>query len=120
MVTCSKNDTSHNHPLQIQDGMCFRAIVGHAANRIGGAKFTLNGKTYTLHGFSGKVRATVSYMFIGTSKLVIRMKAKALNKPTPINLAFHGYWNLGGHNSGNILDHEIQLFASKITPVTAT
>ncbi|GAB2221021.1 hypothetical protein Droror1_Dr00012183 [Drosera rotundifolia] len=142
-----------------QDGTYFGAIVGRVANRIGGAKFTLNGKTYhlvandgnnTLHGgkigfadviwkveehredslitfsydsydgeqgFPGKVRATVSYMFVGTNKLAIRMKAKALIKPTPINLAFHGYWNLGGHNSGNILDHEIQLFASKITPV---
>lgn len=45
------------------------------------------------------------------------MKAKALNKATPINLAQHGYWNLGGHDSGTILDDELQIFASRITPV---
>ena len=27
------------------------------------------------------------------------------------------YWNLGGHNSGTILDHTLQLWASKYTPV---
>lgn len=45
------------------------------------------------------------------------MKAKAHKKATPVNLAQHSYWNLGGHNSGNILSHELQIFASHITPV---
>jgi len=45
------------------------------------------------------------------------MKGKALNKPTPVNLANHAYWNLGGHNSGNILNEVVQIFGSKITPV---
>lgn len=56
-------------------------------------------------------------MIIGTNKLGIKMQAKSLNKPTPVNLASHTYWNLGGHTSGNILSHTIQIFASKITPV---
>ncbi|KAL3729319.1 hypothetical protein ACJRO7_026428 [Eucalyptus globulus] len=37
-----------------------------------------------------------------------REQAKALNKATPVNLALHTYWNLGGHNSGDILSHTIQ------------
>lgn len=45
------------------------------------------------------------------------MKARALNKPTPVNLAQHAYWNLGGHNSGDILSNEIQIFGSHITTV---
>lgn len=45
------------------------------------------------------------------------MIAKPLNKPTPVNLAQHTYWNLGGHNSGPILGHEVQIFGSQITPV---
>lgn len=56
-------------------------------------------------------------MLIGTNKLALRMKAKPKNKATPINLASHTYWNLAGHNSGDILSHTIQLLASKITPV---
>lgn len=59
----------------------------------------------------------VTYLLIGSNKLAIKMEAKPLNKPTPINLASHTYWNLGGHASGSILSHKIQLLASKITPV---
>lgn len=59
----------------------------------------------------------VTYLFVGSNKLAIKMEAKPLNKPTPINLASHTYWNLGGHANGNILSHKIQLLASKITPV---
>ncbi|XP_063938188.1 uncharacterized protein LOC108195018 [Daucus carota subsp. sativus] len=137
----------------------FGALVGRVANRIGDARFTLNGVVYhlsandgnnTLHGgktgfstviwtvkkflyqhhvtftynskdgedgFPGDVSVEVTYMLIGTNKLALRMKAKPKNKATPINLASHTYWNLAGHNSGDILSHTIQLLASKITPV---
>lgn len=45
------------------------------------------------------------------------MIAKPIDKATPVNLAQHTYWNLGGHNSGDILSHTVQIFGSKITPV---
>lgn len=45
------------------------------------------------------------------------MEAIPENKPTPISLAQHTYWNLAGHNSGNILDHSIQIHALHLTPV---
>jgi aldose 1-epimerase len=45
------------------------------------------------------------------------MEAVPENKPTPISLAQHTYWNLAGHNSGNVLDHSIQLWANHVTPV---
>ncbi|KAL5981011.1 hypothetical protein ACLOJK_028931 [Asimina triloba] len=48
------------------------------------------------------------------------MKARSLNHDTPVNLAQHTYWNLGGHSSGDILNHTIQIFASRITPVDAS
>ncbi|VFQ89764.1 unnamed protein product, partial [Cuscuta campestris] len=143
-----KNDTTY-----------FGAIVGRVANRIGGARFKLNGTVYklpnndhgnTLHGgtrgfsdviwtvedykkdshltlsyhsydgeqgFPGELDVKLTYMFIGENKLGVRMKAKAVNKATPVNLASHTYWNLRGHDSGNILSHKIQIFGSKITPV---
>ncbi|KAL3570267.1 hypothetical protein D5086_027516 [Populus alba] len=44
-------------------------------------------------------------------------KAKPLSKPPPVNLALHAYWNLGGHNSGDIFSHTIQLFGYEVTPV---
>ncbi|KAF2316250.1 hypothetical protein GH714_041591 [Hevea brasiliensis] len=67
-------------------------------------------------GFPGNLHVAVGYTLIG-DKLSITMKAKALNKATPVNLAQHAYWNLGGQNSGDILSEEIQIFASQYTPV---
>ncbi|KAK6123258.1 hypothetical protein DH2020_043000 [Rehmannia glutinosa] len=108
------------------DSTFFGALVGRVANRIGGAQFTLNGHVYklpandhgnTLHGFPGELSVTVTYLLIGRNKFGIKMEANPKNKPTPVNLASHTYWNLGGHTSGNILSHTIQLFASRITPV---
>ncbi|KAH9603736.1 hypothetical protein KSS87_018175, partial [Heliosperma pusillum] len=68
-------------------------------------------------GFPGKLKVKVSYRIGKGNELSIHMSAKPSNKATPVNLASHTYWNLGGHNSGNILKHEVQIFASHITPV---
>ncbi|WRX18093.1 Aldose 1-/Glucose-6-phosphate 1-epimerase - like 4 [Theobroma cacao] len=68
-------------------------------------------------GFPGNLQVSVTYMIIGTNKLGVKMEAKPLNKATPVNLALHTYWNLGGHSSGDILSHTLQLFGSSITPV---
>eukprot|EP00262_Sarcandra_glabra_P007847 TRINITY_DN20899_c0_g1_i1.p1 TRINITY_DN20899_c0_g1~~TRINITY_DN20899_c0_g1_i1.p1 ORF type:complete len:394 (-),score=47.80 TRINITY_DN20899_c0_g1_i1:31-1113(-) len=143
------------------DSAYFGAIVGRVANRIGGAKFSLNGTEYKLvanegknmlhggnpgfsdviwtvkdkkdgespyikfayhsidgeQGFPGDLDVFVIYKLVGDYKLSVTMKAKPRNKPTPINLAQHTYWNLGGHNNGDILSNEVQLFASHYTPV---
>ncbi|CAI9752695.1 unnamed protein product [Fraxinus pennsylvanica] len=68
-------------------------------------------------GFPGDLSVSVTYTLSGSYNLSVAMKAEALNKATPVNLAQHSYWNLGGHNSGTILYDELQLFASHITPV---
>ena len=60
---------------------------------------------------------TANYTLIANNQLKLTMKAKALNKPTPVNLAQHTYWNLGGHNSGDILSNRLQIFGSRITVV---
>ncbi|XP_027923076.1 aldose 1-epimerase-like [Vigna unguiculata] len=65
-------------------------------------------------GFPGDLLVTVSYI-LGKNSLSIIMKAKALNKPTPVNLLNHAYWNLGNHNSGNILNEVVQIFGSQVT-----
>lgn len=70
-------------------------------------------------GFPGKLKVSVTYMFFQTNKLLVKMEAEPIDHPTPVNLAQHSYWNLRGHNKGDILSHTIQLFASKITPVDA-
>ena len=68
-------------------------------------------------GFPGDLFVSVMYILTGDDTMRVKMIAIALNKPTPVNLAQHTYWNLGGHNSGDILSHEIQIFGSHITPI---
>ncbi|KAL3525954.1 hypothetical protein ACH5RR_014326 [Cinchona calisaya] len=67
-------------------------------------------------GFPGDVLVRVTYS-LNPKNLRVELEAKALNKSTPVNLAQHTYWNLGGHNSGDILSDEVQIFASNFTPV---
>ncbi|CAL9753781.1 unnamed protein product [Musa acuminata subsp. burmannicoides] len=70
-------------------------------------------------GFPGALDVFVTYKISAPYELSIAMCAKSLNKATPVNLAQHSYWNLGGHGSGTILSNMVQIFASKITPVDA-
>ncbi|KAL4336069.1 hypothetical protein GQ457_07G002480 [Hibiscus cannabinus] len=69
------------------------------------------------NGFPGEVKITVRYLLRSDNRMRITMKAKSLKQATPLNLAQHTYWNLGNHDSGDILSEEVQIFASKYTPV---
>ncbi|KAG5022195.1 hypothetical protein JHK85_018537 [Glycine max] len=104
----------------------FGCIVGRVANRIKDGKFTLDGIQYSLpinkppnslHGYPGDVTVTATYTLTSSTTLRLDMEGVPKDKPTIVNLAQHTYWNLAGHNSGNILDHSIQLWANHITPV---
>lgn len=129
-------------------------IAGRVANRIAGAKFTLDGKTcqlttksgpHSLHGgiiglgrriwnidtdsaaktvrlgyhspdgeegYPGRVDFTVTISLSG-SKLVWEMHGLP-DRPTPVNLAQHNYYNLNG--SGTALDHILHVDAESYTP----
>lgn len=68
-------------------------------------------------GYPGDVSVTATYTLTSSTSLRLEMEAVPENKPTPISLAQHTYWNLAGHNSGNILNHSAQIWATHITPV---
>uniref|UniRef100_J3LE41 Aldose 1-epimerase n=1 Tax=Oryza brachyantha TaxID=4533 RepID=J3LE41_ORYBR len=70
-------------------------------------------------GFPGDLDVYVTYELRSPYVLAVRMNATARGKATPVNLAHHAYWNLGGHGSGTVLDETVQLFASRYTPVDA-
>ncbi|KAJ6683881.1 hypothetical protein OIU85_007567 [Salix viminalis] len=71
-------------------------------------------------GFPGDLLVRTSYTLLGDNQFCITMKAEALNKATPVNLFNHAFWNLGGHNSGDILSEKIQIFASHYLPTDST
>ncbi len=70
-------------------------------------------------GFPGAVRAIVRYTWTDDDALRIDYEATT-DKPTPINLTNHTYFNLAGAGSGQILDHVVTLEADAYTPVGET
>ena len=70
-------------------------------------------------GYPGTISTIVTYRFDDQNKLTITYLATT-DKTTVINLTNHTYFNLDGHNSGSILDHEVMINASHYTPVDNT
>ncbi len=66
-------------------------------------------------GFPGELEVTTEYV-LGDTTLDIRMTA-ITTRPTVVNLVNHSYWNLGGHDSGDVLGHVLEVDADFFTPV---
>lgn len=66
-------------------------------------------------GYPGTLTTTVTYRLRSDNALVITYHATT-DQPTIINLTNHSYFNLAGQHTGDILDHELTLFASRYTP----
>ncbi len=134
----------------------FGAVIGRVANRIGKARFTLDGKEYPLaannganhihggrkgfdkfvwnaegttstdgasavfsrlspdgeEGYPGNLKVKVTYTLTDDNELRIDYEATT-DKPTPINLTNHSYFNLAG--SGDVLGHELEIAADQYT-----
>ncbi|WP_343232656.1 aldose epimerase family protein [Microvirga antarctica] len=135
----------------------FGAIVGRYANRIGRARFSLDGHTDVLDanegrnqlhggsrgfgtrpwaildyeparvtlgllsrdgdmGYPGRLLATCTYTLLAPATLRIELTATS-DKPTPVNLTSHAYFNLDG--SADICSHQLMIAGDFITPTDA-
>lgn len=134
------------------------SLVGRYANRIANAKFTINGKTYTLaannngnslhgglkgfdkvnwlieklpgdsslkltyqskdgeEGYPGKLDVEVRYTLTSDNALQIDYTATT-DKPTPVNLTNHAYFNLSAGRDSTILNHHLWINANEFTAV---
>ncbi len=69
-------------------------------------------------GYPGNLHVTVTYRLTRDNALDIQYHATT-DKPTPVNLTNHSYFNLRGQGEGDILGHELMLCARQFTPVDA-
>ena len=155
------------HSYERDNKNALGGTVGRCANRIAGASFELNGRTYRLtandgenalhggrdfwyerlwdgaligrkgsrrkgstsdtvifglyspdgdQGFPGDVDARVTYQLTDDNELAITYDAQP-GVETIVNLTNHAYFNLNGHDSGDILGHTLSVKADLYTAV---
>lgn len=68
-------------------------------------------------GYPGNLDVRVVYELTAADELVVRFHA-VTDKPTPVNLTQHTYFNLAG--KGDVLGHELAIAADAYTPVDST
>ena len=114
--------TANNGPNHLHGGARgFDKVVWHGVpfERDGGSGVTF---TYTSadgeENYPGTLKASVSYTLTPRHELVLDYSATT-DKPTPINLTNHSYFNLTGRGRGDILQHRLTLHADLYTPTDA-
>ncbi|HEX4607926.1 MAG TPA: aldose epimerase family protein [Urbifossiella sp.] len=83
-----------------------------------GVKFTYRSPDKE-EGYPGNLSVTMSYTLTDNNELVVDYRATT-DQPTVCNLAHHSYFNLVGHNGGDILGHDLQIMAKNYTPADDT
>jgi aldose 1-epimerase len=69
-------------------------------------------------GYPGTVVARVTYTLTDGNELIVDYQATT-DRPTPVNLTQHTYFNLTG-GTRDVLGHELEISADRFTPVDAT
>ncbi len=82
---------------------------------ISSIKFSYDSKDME-EGYPGNLHTEVVYTLTKNNELKIEYTATT-DKPTPVNLTNHCYFNLSAGTDSTILDHELMLRAKQFTPV---
>ncbi|MBE6600517.1 MAG: galactose mutarotase [Ruminococcaceae bacterium] len=119
------------------DGKSYKVSINNNANSLHGGICGFNAKIWAAEavdgdepelilslvspdgeeGFPGKLEVKVRYKLTKDNSLEIHYNA-VTDKPTILNLTNHAYFNLGGYDSGTVLDHKLWLDAESYLPTT--
>ncbi len=67
-------------------------------------------------GYPGKLEVVVIYTLTNNNEWIIEYEAST-NKPTPVNLTQHNFYNLAGEGNGDILHHLLTIHGNYYLPV---
>lgn len=109
------NDGKNN--LHSHADLGYHKKVWKAAENEDGITFSLEGADGEM-GFPGNKKIEVTYSLTEENELKIHYHAVS-DKNTIINMTNHSYFNLAGHDAGEIYGHILTLNASNYTPVVA-
>lgn len=107
------NDNTNN--LHSDDDKGYHKRVWNAEPKDNSIVLTLEDADGSM-GFPGNKKVRVTYTVTEDDALKIEYDV-ASDKKTLINMTNHSYFNLAGHNSGNIEAHRLFINASRYTPI---
>ncbi len=67
-------------------------------------------------GFPGNLKVEITFALDESNSVFIKYRAKS-DKPTPVNLTNHSYFNLAGAGNGNVLSHVVSFNSNLYTPL---
>lgn len=116
------------------DGEPYRTVANQGGNTLHGGAVGWGGRLWTLEsadarravlsyrspdgeeGFPGAVDALVTFSLVADDALEIVWEART-DRPTPLAMTHHPYFNLSGRPRTPVLDHILQVAAQAVTPV---
>jgi aldose 1-epimerase len=118
----AKNNNPGGIPCHLHGGVVgFDKVVWQATpvieNKVAGLKLSYMSRDGE-EGYPGNLAVEVWYWWTNENELKIEYRANT-DKPTPVNLTHHSYFNLKGEGQSDVLEHVLMIKAEKYTPVNA-
>lgn len=113
-LLAKNNGPNHNH-----GGVNgFDKVVWNAKQLRNGVQFDYTSSDGE-EGYPGTLKARVTYKLTDANELIIDYRATT-DRPTPINLSNHSYFNLAGEGSDTVLNHELMIDAEEMLAIDKT